>query len=784
MKTPVQRSLFLFLKSVRRPATWVGCFVLAASLAIATAAPLQAQRQPETPAASAGPDPVYVLPSVTATAALPAPNQYVLEFNRSPVVGNRLRMEGIYDEGRLWFTRPRHWQPKSVKVLLRFRHSGALYASRSNLTVLINGTSVGSVPMNQPQGKIGSVVFNVPPDLLQDYNEVVIAALQNNSPTCTQDPFDPSLWSEVLPDSKIVFDVQPKSVPLNFSQFPYPIYDTLSLEPNRVSYLLPQAIEAGWLTAAARMQAALGRTAEYRALDVRTVEDLTETQPDERLVVIGTPASQPQLASLSLPLPLQDGQFTDAKQTVLPPDVGVLMLTTTNNGKTPVLIASGNGKAGVSQAIQFLVQSPDRQIGTGNVIVVNELTPSPAPPSREWPRYLPLANSFTLRDLPTANQQPMQDLTVWGSHAPALEFDFRALPDDRFLPGSTMTLRYSYGPQVNPLTSLVEVSLDGVALGGKRLSSVNGGNHESIRFDLPPQQIKPSSKIQVNFRLDPRERRSCSRVTDQQLWGTIHGNSSFDLKRETVAQVPNLELLRYGYPFADPQDLSQTAIALPKQPNAADIDLMLEVSERLGRLSQAGSVNLSAYPASAIPTDRRNAAHWIAIGRPERFPFPDLLQTDGFGLGQAFTRQWQNSQVQATPDAQGMLKQLISPWNPQRVFLALSGQTDQGLAQITDLFSQDALFYQIQGDTVLISANQANPSPYDPASYTLAFLRQSPQRNIAQTDWSNQLINLLRGHWFVLAPGIVIAALVLYGVAQLYLKRLIRTKDMSESGWR
>ncbi|MEB3181197.1 MAG: hypothetical protein VKL59_19505, partial [Nostocaceae cyanobacterium] len=47
-----------------------------------------------------------VLPSTTLPAGT---KQYVLEFNRSPVVGNRFRLNGIYDEARLGFTRPRNW---------------------------------------------------------------------------------------------------------------------------------------------------------------------------------------------------------------------------------------------------------------------------------------------------------------------------------------------------------------------------------------------------------------------------------------------------------------------------------------------------------------------------------------------------------------------------------------------------------------------------------------------------------------------------------------------------
>jgi cellulose synthase operon protein B len=728
--------------------------------------------EPAEPSSQLPPPSTYALPSsVNLPIVEPSqPGQYVLEFNRSPVVGNRLRLESIYDEVRLGFTRPRNWQPKNAKVLLRYRHSAALYASRSNLTVLVNGTSVGSVPLNKPRGEIGSVTFSVPDDLLQDYNEVVVAALQNNSPTCTQDPYDPSLWSEILPDSKIVFDFEPQAVAMDFNRYPYPVYDTLSLQTNQIAYLLPTSLDESWLTAATRYQSSLGRVADYRALDTRLVNSLEEVESNDRLVVIGTPASQSALSALDLPLPLRNGQLLDAKQQPLPPEVGVLMLTTTADNQAPVLVATGNGDAGVTKAVQFLVQTQDQKIGTGNVIFVDQVNEVAAPDRRDWPKYLPVDDAFQLSNLRSDSGEPFGDVTVRGSHAPALEFDFRALPDDQILPGSAMTLRYSYGPQVNPVTSLVEVELDGVPIDGRRLTSVDGANRQEFRLDLPSDRIKPNSKMQVNFRLDPRERRSCSRVTDQQLWGTIHGDTNFTLERQNVVRLPDLELFRYGYPFAAPQDLSATAIVLPDQPTETDLLLLLETSERLGRLSQAESIQLRTYRASQLPSEARSQSHLIAIGTQSQFPFAEALQSSGFGLKTDSVRQWQQSQIQTNPDRGGVVKQLISPWNQERMVLALTGQTEAGLSQVRDLLAQDPLFYQLEGDTVLISANTPNPSPYDANDYNLEVLRESPQRQIVGDQRSWWL--LLRSNWFILVPALVVSALFLYGVAQLYLKRV------------
>lgn len=697
--------------------------------------------------------------------------EYVLEFNRSPVVGNRLRLEGIYDETRLRFTRPRNWQVETVNLLLHFRHSAALYATRSNLNVLLNGTSIGSTPLNLPQGEIGDVVFEVPVALLQNYNELVIAVLQNNSPTCTQDALDPSLWTEILPDSKLVFDFQPQPIAPNFAQYPYPIFDDLSLIPNQLAYLQPRAVDEAWLSAAAQMQAALGRIAEYRPIEARVTETLTSDRSNERLIVIGTPETQPVLSELALPFAIEDGQLSD-ETGALAAETGVLVLTTTPDAARSVLVVTGNSAAAIAKGVQFLSQPVDWQIATGYTLLIDEVTPVPSPSPRDWPRYLPTEDEFQLSDLKDYLGQPIEDVTVRGSRAPALEFDFRALPDDRFLPGSKMTLEYSYGPQVNPLTSLVEVQLDGVGLDGDRLTSVDGAERKTLNIVLPEDQITPQSKVRVNFQLDPRERRSCSRVTDAQLWGTIHAETRFDLSRELSARIPDLKLMQTGFPLAAPQDLSSTAIVMPDDPEQVEVELLLEFAERLGRLSKADTIRLQVYRQGQLPTSVRDDRHLVGIGVRERFPLPEVFEADGFKLKDALSRQWQQSAIQTLPDYQGVIKQVLSPWNEERVLMALSGQTKVGLERVQQLIAQDALFFQLRGDTVLVKANVDDPDPNSSNDYALEFLTQAPaQVEIIAKSPSSRLRHLFRTNWLLLAAGVLAATLLLYGVVQLYLKR-------------
>lgn len=712
-------------------------------------------------------------------AAPPSGDPYVLEFNRSPVVGKRFSLRGIYDEARIGFTRPRDWKIKTVKAQIRYRHSPALYATRSNLTVLINGATIGSIPLNRKDGEIGNSVFNVPLELLQNYNELTIGALQNNSPTCTQDPYDPSLWTEILPDSKITFDFASQPVTLDFSRFPYPIFDELSLFPNQIAYLLPSVIDDTWLTSASRLQSSIGRIADFRRLDTRVVktfeevnEDLPKTAPPERLVVIGTPKQQPTLKSLDLPLTIEEDQIVDGKDKAFPNDVGVLMLTTTPDKKSPILVATGNGPKGVAKAVQFLVQAKDRKIGTGSSIIVKNLAQVPTPALSHWPGYLPSTDSFKLSDLKARDLKPYQEVTVRGSDSPPIEFDFRSVPGEQFGQGNTMNLVYSYGPQINAKTSIIEVKLDGVSLIGKRLTSINGGTRETLKVALPGELIKPTSKISVDFRLDARERRSCSRVTDQQLWGTIHTDTSFNLKRTNAAELPDLKLLQYGFPFGAPQDLSSTAVVVPKKPSEQEIATLLEFSTRLGRLSRANSVHLEAYSGNSLSPELLKKRHLVGIGTVKTFPFPEALKSGDFQLKDLLARQQTESEIQTSPDSDGVIKEIISPLANDKVLLALTAQTEKGLEQVQELLRQDPLFFQLKDDTVLISATTPNPDAYDPNAYTLEFLERSPKRTVDKTPVQRQVFRFVTGSWFLLAPALVAACLVLYGVIQLYLKKI------------
>jgi hypothetical protein len=261
-------------------------------------------------------------------------------------------------------------------------------------------------------------------------------------------------------------------------------------------------------------------------------------------------------------------------------------------------------------------------------------------------------------------------------------------------------------------------------------------------------------------------------VTDQQLWGTLHADTSFEVKRNNAVQLPDLERLRYGFPFAAPQDLSSTAIVVPREPSPNELATLLEFSTRLGRLSKAKSVQLDVYTINSIPKELLKKRQLVGIGTQKTFPFPEVLKSGDFQLKDQLERQRVKSEVTTLPDSSGVIKEIISPYANDKVLLALTAQTENGLKQVQDLLRQDPLFFQLKEDTALISANTANPESYDPNAYNLEFLQREPKRTVDKTPVQRQVFRFVTGSWFMLGPAMVAATLILYGVVQQYLKKI------------
>jgi cellulose synthase operon protein B len=379
-----------------------------------------------------------------------------------------------------------------------------------------------------------------------------------------------------------------------------------------------------------------------------------------------------------------------------------------------------------------------------------------------------------LSDLEIAPNQLFQDVTVNGLPVPpAISIPLRVLPNEQVLQGSTFNLRYSYGPGIDPKRSSVTILLNGEGIGGERLRSANGGTG-SLTVSIPPDSVTPFSTLAVQFYTFPNTPISCGNLPDQPMWGTVHGNSTLQINRANIVDLTNLNNLTTGFPLTAPQDLSDLAMVLPDTPADGEVATLLAVSDRLGRLSRGQSVKFSTYTASTLPSEAQQR-HLVGIGLRENFPIPEFFQNaGGFRLSSQLGRQNNQSQMQTLPDAAGVIQAQVSPWHKARLLLGLTAQTQVGLAEVQQVFQQDALFARLEGDTAIVQRTTPNPSLYDQADYQVTTFSQQPPQTLDRRGLGARVVTFFQQNWFLLPGGMVALALLLYGLSQLYLNRLSR----------
>ncbi|MEO8893314.1 MAG: cellulose biosynthesis cyclic di-GMP-binding regulatory protein BcsB, partial [Coleofasciculaceae cyanobacterium] len=96
----------------------------------------------------------------------------------------------------------------------------------------------------------------------------------------------------------------------------------------------------------------------------------------------------------------------------------------------------------------------------------------------------------------------------------------------------------------------------------------------------------------------------------------------------------------------------------------------------------------------------------------------------------------------------------------------------KGLEKVQQVIKSDPWFFQLREDTVLVAANDQDAPSYQADAFKLEFLESAPsKRRIENTNPLAQVSRFLQENWFLLPLGMIAIALLLYGIAQLYLKR-------------
>jgi hypothetical protein len=419
-----------------------------------------------------------------------------------------------------------------------------------------------------------------------------------------------------------------------------------------------------------------------------------------------------------LPVKLSGAQWVAPAGKSLSQDDGLILYLA--NPKAPekaILIVTGQMPAGVAKAARLLSSHPAAQLLVGPYAIVTQADLDQAEGDRSYRRW----SGYQTTPKAALSDLGWQTQTVRGFTASPIFLNWQLMPDvhlpSRGQPGSNahLNLKYSYSSQIDPSQSKLEVSLNGKSLKSVPLDNPKGGMQESLTITMPTADVLNYNDLKVQFYLFPEKVDLCKFVTDVHVWGTVHSNSQLHVPAEIRTPIPDVGLLNDGgFPYTAFTNMQEAVIVMPEKPSPEAVQVLTSVLHRLGRNITAGNTSsaIRVVKPSELTEALKSKNHLILIGNAEnngvlkslKGRFHAMLNDGGkTGLASKSDEQALHAVIGDRPT--GLLEAMLSPWNPKRQVLVITGATPSALDLAGQVFANDALFAKLDsGNLALIQA--------------------------------------------------------------------------------
>jgi hypothetical protein len=208
----------------------------------------------------------------------------------------------------------------------------------------------------------------------------------------------------------------------------------------------------------------------------------------------------------------------------------------------------------------------------------------------------------------------------------------------------------------------------------------------TTQIDLPPGVLKVGGNNTIRVNLEGAGG-TCENPAAP-LNVVIDENSTLSFGYQQVPYPADLGL--YPFPFNEASLLSiPVTIVLPDQPTATDLSAAATIAAGLGQKSK-GVIDLTAVQAAELTPEIQNNSHLIVLGQPNANSLLDELDLP-----------LPISDANVQP-GQGILQEVVSPWNEFRLVLVVSGLDDEGLAKASNALNRQANFLGMRGPVAVV----------------------------------------------------------------------------------
>jgi len=672
--------------------------------------PVEAQSQLATPtilpSSTTIPTVVPQLPTLTPTITpevVQLVNPDTITF--SQLGRGELQLNGPYDSAVYYFTIPADWALKDgIELNLFFGVStnDATLQDRSDLIVVGSGTLTvllnNTVLLVKPLDLIGEteIKVEIPREIaLSNNGNMYLEIVLESSALCRVVGMHTSVYVHSRSYFYLPHDlVQPSTSLLNF---PKPIIQA-SIFPDSALMVIPDEPSASEMRAALTVAAGLGKFS-WNQLKLETIllNDLTEDLSKTNLILVGKASSLPMLDKLNLPNPSKNGQF-DLSGGGL--DDGLIeMINSPWSNSHVILVVSANTDAGVVKAAQALSSGVIRPNQAENWAVIEQVNDLPVAGSQAVDQSLAdLGYDFySFRSLGESEQEYIFNIPVGSTIGTDAYFD----------------LVYGHSALIDYAISQIVVLLNNQPIGSIRMDDSTAAlstNHAKIM--LPPAAILPGeNRLSVRVTLESTD--ECVRPDSQGLWVNIWPESLIHLPLLPLTYDPLIaqDLAKYPAPFIYESTLKNTAFILER--SAVDSwRNAVQIASFLGSQARGTLFQLSAFYGDELPSEEKDKYHFLVIGRPSYLPILAELNNSlpaPFIEGSNSISEKENFQVVYRIPADspmGYIEMVLSPWNSEKIVLAILGNTIEGVNWAAEALVDSKLRWRLGGSLVVVHDKQ------------------------------------------------------------------------------
>jgi len=319
--------------------------------------------------------------------------------------------------------------------------------------------------------------------------------------------------------------------------------------------------------------------------------------------------------------------------------------------------------------------------------------PKPKPPSDQPKPEQPTAIPPTQAP-PTPTPRPSLSVDVTFEelgHSTFELLDWATKDVDLYLPhnfipndvGGYLDLTISHTTPEPDKPPLLELTLNDAALGMVELSAENT-QPTTYRFDLTDAPLT-TGRNRLHILLDSA---ALCGSEGAEVSVTVYSSSLFHVEYSLAQLTPDLAL--YPIPFFERSFThAPVYIVLPHQPTATDLSTGATIAAGLGKFS-SGQIRLLSALDTQVPDAILENYHLIVVGKNgsnQLLGQLDLpLRIDDPSLS----------------DEQGAIQELVSPWNPQRLVLVVTGRSDEALSQAGQALGRGIDPLVVQGSVAIV----------------------------------------------------------------------------------